>query len=133
MFIVMGVLMGPVYTTIEDSVTDVAADFPEEVLTIIGGADLGTPEGWFQSETFSFMAPAMVIYAVVVGGAIFSCVTIASAISGLGMSTAGIAAASLLVTLLGLMFGTLALAVSAATGKVKAAVYIPIGIALTSY
>lgn len=176
MFIVMGVLMGPMYTAIEDSITDVAADFPEEILAIIGGADLGTPEGWFQSETFSFMAPvsimivtivigsrglageeadrtmglllanpirrssivleqalAMVIYAIVVGGAIFSGVVIASAISGLGMSTGGIAAASLLSTLLGLMFGTLALAVSAGTGKVKAAVYTPIGVALTSY
>ena len=46
------------------------------------------------------------------------------------MDIGNIAATSLLVTLLGLVFGTLALALSAATGRAKVAVYGTIGAAL---
>ncbi len=46
------------------------------------------------------------------------------------MDIGDIAATSLLVTLLGLAFGALALALSAATGRVKVAVFAPIAAAL---
>lgn len=176
MFAVMGVLMGPMYTAIEDSIADVADDFPESILAIAGGGDMSTPEGFFQVETFSLMAPiaimivtivigaralageeanhtiglllanpikrstvvleqalAMTIYAAVVGVATFAGVALGSAISGLDMSISAIGATSLLVTLLGLAFGALALALSAATGSVKIAVYATIGVALASH
>jgi ABC-2 type transport system permease protein len=49
------------------------------------------------------------------------------------MSIGNIAATSLLVTLIGLVFGALALALSAGTGRVKAAVFGTVGVALVFY
>lgn len=49
------------------------------------------------------------------------------------MNLGNVAAASLLVTLVGLVFGSLSLALSAGTGQVKIAVYGAVGAALTCY
>lgn len=176
MFGLMGVLMGPMYTAIEADIATVGQDFPQAVMALAGNGDLSTPQGWFQVETFSLMAPisimivtvvigaralageeanrtiglllanpirrsrivvekafAMVVYAVTVGASIFAGVGVANLISGLDMSYGGIAATSLLVTLLGLSFGFLGLALSAATGRARIATYGTIGIALTSH
>lgn len=76
---------------------------------------------------------AMVLYGVVVGIAIFAGVAIGSLLGGLGMSPGNIAATSLLVTLVGVVFGAVALAMGAATGRVKVAVYGTVGIALVLY
>jgi ABC-2 type transport system permease protein len=76
---------------------------------------------------------AMVLYGVVVGIAIFAGVAIGSLLGGLGMSVGNIAATSLLVTLVGVVFGAVALAMGAATGRVKVAVYGTVGIALVLY
>ena len=173
MFGMMGVLMGPMYEAIEADVAALSDQFPEAVLALAGGGDFSTPEGFYEVETFSLMAPiaimivtivagagglageesqrtmglllanpirrsrlvleqalAMTVYAVIVGAATFAGVIIGSVIAGVGLSVAGVAAASLLVTLLGLLFGMLALAVAAATGRMAAAVYGTIGIAL---
>ena len=73
---------------------------------------------------------AMVLYALAVGFSIFAGVAIGSLLGGLGMSTGNIAATSFLVTLVGLVFGALALALSAATGRVNVAVYGTVGVAL---
>jgi ABC-2 type transport system permease protein len=51
----------------------------------------------------------MIVYALVVGFATFAGVAVGSSLGGLGMSMGNIAATSLLVTLLGLVFGALAL------------------------
>lgn len=72
----------------------------------------------------------MVVYAFVVGFATFAGVAVGSWLGGLGMSMGNIAATSLLVTLLGLVFGALALVIGAATGRVKIAVFGSIGAAL---
>lgn len=176
MFLLMGVLMGPMYDAIEGNIADFSDEFPEAILALAGGGDLATPEGFYEIETFSLMAPvaimivtivagagglageesrrtmglllanpirrsrmvleqalAMVVYALIVGAATFAGVVLGSAIAGLGMSVEGVAATSLLVILLGLLFGTLALAISAATGRVAAAVYGTIGVALGSH
>ncbi len=73
---------------------------------------------------------AMVLYAFAVGFSIFAGVAIGSLLGGLGMSVENIAATSFLVTLVGLVFGGLALALSAATGRVNVAVYGTVGVAL---
>jgi len=78
-------------------------------------------------------AVAMTVYAAVVGAATFAGVTIGSMIAGLDMAIEGIAAASLLVTLLGLVFGALALALSAASGRARIAVYGTVSGALASH
>jgi len=76
---------------------------------------------------------AMVVNAVLVGFATFAGVAIGSVLGGLGMSIANIAAVSLLVTLLGLAFGGLALALSAGTGRTGISVNVTSGVALVMY
>jgi ABC-2 type transport system permease protein len=175
MFLIMGVMMGPLYSLFDESVLSFADDLPEAMYALFGaaGGSMSTPEGFYQVETFGMMAPlavmvvtivigaralageeerrtmglllanpikrskvviektwAMVVYAVAVGVAIFSGVAFGSVLGRLGMNIGNIAAISLLVTLLGLVFGALALAVSAATGRVKVAVWVSVGAAV---
>lgn len=66
-------------------------------------------------------AAAMAVHTAVTGLALFAGVLGGSLLGGLGMSVGNIAAASLQATLLGLLFGTLALAVGAASGEVRRA------------
>ena len=160
MFAVMGLLMGPMYVAIEDTLGDLTADLPENLLALVGAGELSTPEGWYEAETFGLMAPialglvaiaagarglageerertmglllanpvsrrrvvvhkaaAVAVHALVVGAAIFAGVAGGSLLAGLGMSIPNIAAICLQATLLGVMFGTFALAVGAATGS----------------
>lgn len=176
MFAMMGVLIGPIYNAIDDTLADFAEGFPEALMAIAGGGDMTTPEGWYQVETFSLMAPiavmvltvligsralageeerrtmglllanpiprsrivlekalTMTVSAAVVGFATWGGVALGSLIAGLGMSMGGIAAASALVALLGIVFGAAALLLGAATGRSKVAVYGAIGLALTSH
>lgn len=173
MFLLMGVLLGPMYSIIDEQMLTAFDDFPEALLAVFGGGDMSTPEGWYQLETFGMMAPiavmvvtiaigaralageeargtmgillanpisrstvvlektaAMLLSGFIVGFAIFAGVAIGSVLGGLGMSIANIAATSFLVSLLGIAFGALALALSAGVGRVKVAVFVPIGAAL---
>ena len=173
MFFMMGLLIGPMYTLIDDALKTAADQFPEALLAFFGGGDMGTPAGFYQVETFGMMAPiavmvatvaigaravageeanntmglllanpvkrstvllqktiAMVIYGFVVGLATFAGVAGGSLLGGLGMDMGNIAATSLLVTLLGLAFGALSLALGAGTGKTRVAVYGTVGAAL---
>lgn len=176
MFALMGLMMGPMYAALEGTLVDVSSDFPDNLLAMVGGGDMSTPEGWYQLETFGLMAPiavalvaaavgaralageehdrtmglllanpvprrrvvvekfaAMVVQTTVIGVAIFAGVAGGSVLGGLGMSFADIAATSLLVTLLGIMFGSLALAISATTGKVRTATAGTIGVFGAAY
>jgi len=76
---------------------------------------------------------AMVLYGLAVGFATFAGVAVGSLLGGLGMDMGNIAATSLLVTLLGLVFGALALSLGAATGRVPVATYGAVGVALVLY
>ena len=68
MFLVMGVLLGPMYTFIDDALVSVADAFPEGMLALLGGGDITTPEGWYQLETFGLMAPiAFMVVTVTIG------------------------------------------------------------------
>lgn len=179
MFLMMGVMMGPMFALLDNAVAGFAEmfeEFPEVLLALFGGGDMSTPEGFYQLETFGMMAPisvmvvtvavgagalageeerrtmglllanpisrttvvlqktiAMVLYGIVIGVSIFAGVAIGSLLGRLGMSIANIAATSLLVTLVGLAFGALALALGGATGRAKVAVYGTVGIALVLY
>lgn len=173
MFLLMGLLIGPMYALLDESILDLADQFPETLLALFGGGDMGTPEGFYQVETFGLMAPiavmvvavaiaakalageeekrtmglllanpikrstivagkafTMVVYAVAVGFATFAGVALGSIVGGLGMSVVNIAATCVLVTLVGLLFGALALAVGAGTGRVKVAIFAAVGAAL---
>jgi ABC-2 type transport system permease protein len=176
MFFIMGVLIGPIYNTIDSALVDLADSFPEEMLAVFGGGDMSTPEGFYQIETFGMMAPiavsvvtvmigaralageeanrtmglllanpvsrttvllqktfTMVLYAFAVGLATFAGVAAGSLLGGLGINMVNIAATCLLVTLLGLVFGGLALALGAATGRVSVATYGAVGVALVMF
>jgi ABC-2 type transport system permease protein len=176
MFLVMGVLIGPIFNMMPAELMNLAEDFPEVLLAAFGGGDMSTPEGWYQIETFGMMAPialwvvtivvgaralageeerrtmglllanpikrskiviekawAMVVCAITIGFATFAGVWFGSLLGGLGMDVGNIAATCLLVTLLGLVIGALALVLSAATGRVKVAVFGSIGAAAVFY
>ncbi|MEE8457800.1 MAG: ABC transporter permease subunit [Acidimicrobiia bacterium] len=76
---------------------------------------------------------AIVIHASVVGLATFAGIAGGSLLGGLDISLSNIAATSLLVTLVGLAFGALALALSAGSGRVRLAIYGTVGMALVTY
>ncbi|NNC40290.1 MAG: ABC transporter permease subunit [Acidimicrobiia bacterium] len=175
-FFIMGILIGPMYTFIDEFLLDFADALPEAMLALFGGGDLSTAEGFYQVETFGMMAPiavmvvtiaigaralageeanrtmgillanpikrskivyektvSMIVGGVVVGFATFAGVALGSVIGGLGMSMGNIAATCLLLTLLGLVFGGLALAFSAATGKPRLAIFGSVGIAIVLF
>ncbi len=72
----------------------------------------------------------MLLYAALVGFVTFAGVSIGSLIADLGMSIGNIAATATLQTLVGLVFGSLALVLSAATGRTSIAVFGAIGTAI---
>ncbi len=162
----LGVMLGPMYSLLDQDLITFSEQLPDALLAMVGFADMGTPEGWYQTEHFSVMGPiaaiaitviigarglageersrtmglllaspvsrsrvvlekaaAMAVHAAVVGFVMWLSTMLGSVLGGLGMSPLDVAAASLLLTLLGLVFGGVALALSAATGRVKVAVY----------
>lgn len=72
----------------------------------------------------------MVLFGTVVGTVTFAGVTLGSVLGGLGMSIGNIAATSALQVLVGLVFGALALALGAGTGRKSVALYGAAGAAL---
>lgn len=75
-------------------------------------------------------ALTMVLFGAAVGAATFAGVAAGAALAGLGTDVGNIAATSLLATLVGLVFGALSLLLSAATGLVRVAIFVPVGAAL---
>ncbi len=173
MFLVMGVMLGPMYASLPEETLSAFDAFPEELIALFGGGDLGTPEGWYTLETFGLMAPlsvilvtavvgagalageesrrtmglllanpisrsrivmekavTMVLFGIAAGVATFAGVALGSVLGGLGMSIGNIAATSALQVLVGLVFGALALALSAGTGRTGVAVIGAAGAAL---
>jgi len=176
MFLVMGVLIGPLYGLMDQALQKFAGQLPKSLLAMVGNGDMRTPQGFFQVETFSMTAPialivltvvmaaralageegrrtmglllanpvsrskvviekalAMVVNAALVGFATFAGVVVGSWLGRLGMDIGNIAATSALATLLGLVFGGLALALSGGTGRTTIAVYVTSGLALAMY
>lgn len=78
-------------------------------------------------------AVALTVHTSIVGVATFLGVAGGSLLGGLGMSIGNIAATSLQLTLLGLLFGAVALAVGAGTGSVRTATVATIGAVGTAY
>ncbi|MDJ0664939.1 MAG: ABC transporter permease subunit [Acidimicrobiia bacterium] len=76
---------------------------------------------------------AMIALAAVVGFATWAGVWVGSLLGGLGISPLNIAAASVLGTLLGLVFGGVSMVLGAATGRVRIAAFGTVGLALTMF
>ena len=165
-FLMMGVMMGPMYASIPAETLTTFEQLPEQLIALFGGGDMSTPEGWYTLETFGLMAPVgvilvtaimgagalageesrrtmgmllanpisrsrivfekalpMVLFAFAVGFATFAGVALGSLIADLGMSIGNIAATATLQVLVGLVFGSLALALSAGTGRTSVSIF----------
>ncbi len=178
MFLIMGVLMGPLYSLMDETLLRYTESLPEALFAFVGagGGDMSTPEGFYEAETYGLMVPisvivvttviasralageearrtmglllanpikrstvvvekaaAMTLYAFAVGIATFAGVWLGSALGGLGIDPVNIAAASLLGTLTGLVFGAVALLLSAATGLARVAAFGAAGVAVAAH
>jgi len=69
MFLMMGVMLGPLYSFMDEALLTFTDSAPDALLAMVGGADLATPEGWYQAETFSMMGPIAVILVTAAIGA----------------------------------------------------------------
>jgi ABC-2 type transport system permease protein len=68
MFFMMGIMMGPMYSFLDETMLGFMDEFPEALLALFGGGDMSTPEGWYQLETFGMMAPiAVMVVTVAIG------------------------------------------------------------------
>lgn len=72
----------------------------------------------------------MVVYGAIVGFATFAGVALGVILTGIDMSVANVAATCVLLTLIGLLFGALAMLIGAATGRLALAIFVPAGAAL---
>ena len=176
MFGFMGAMLGPMYSAVEEQMVRLGDSFPDELLAVVGGGDMSTPEGFYQTETLGLMAPIAVItiavavaaravageehdstmglllanpvprwrvlaekaavmlaYVAVVGAATAGGIAAGSLLGGLGMDLGNVVAAGVMVTLLGWVFGGLALLLGAATGRVRVATLGTVGAAVALY
>ena len=78
-------------------------------------------------------AVVMVLFGGAVGLATFAGIAAGNAISGLGMNYLNILATAVLLTLIGLLFGALALLISVATGMARAGVVVAAGLAVVAH
>ncbi len=68
MFLMMGVMLGPFFNLIKDTLATFTDALPEAVMALVGNGDMGTPEGWYQVETFGMMVPiAFMLVTVAIG------------------------------------------------------------------
>jgi ABC-2 type transport system permease protein len=175
-FLVQGFMLGPFYKAIPAETLAFADLLPKTMLAFFGGGAMGTPEGFYQIETFGMMGPivvmiltisiaqgamageesrrtmglllanpisrsrvlaektfTMLLMGALVGVTTFAGVMTGSVVAGLGMSAANVAATCALMTLVGFVFGALALALGAATGKAKVAMFGSIGLGVLTH
>lgn len=176
MFAYMGLLVGALYSVMEDTVKSLSGALPKQLLVLVGGTDMSTAAGFYQTETLGLMAPiAVILVGIVVSGraiageemdrhmglllaqpisraaivgdtalvmlgyvAIVSLATVAgiaggSLLGGLDMNLWRIAQTGLMIFALGAVFGGLALALSAGTGKPSVVTFATVGVAAVAY
>lgn len=57
----VGLILGPLYGFIPSDLVDFFSEFPDALIAMIGGADMATPEGFYQAEMFSITGPVAII------------------------------------------------------------------------
>jgi ABC-2 type transport system permease protein len=178
-FVGVVLLYAAVWPTIRDNASffnDYLEKLPEAMRNLIGGADYATPDGYLQSELFSFMVPIMLLVYTIAAGSraiageeeagsldlllsvpirrrrvlldkflamlvvtfglvalMWVSVVAIGAAFDLEPDLANFTGACLLSFLLGLAFGSIALAVGCATGSKGLAIGVPSGIALVTF
>lgn len=65
----MGLLMGPLFSSVQDSLVEFMALMPRELVAMVGGVDMTTPAGFVSGEMFSILVPAAIIYVAIASGA----------------------------------------------------------------
>jgi len=65
----MGLSMGPMWLALKETITEMMAQFPEELLAIAGGADMATASGWYTGEMYSIVVPFAVMFVAVASAA----------------------------------------------------------------
>jgi ABC-2 type transport system permease protein len=58
----MGFTMGPMWLALEDVIGEMLSQFPEELLSIAGGADMATASGWYTGEMYSIVVPFAIMF-----------------------------------------------------------------------
>jgi ABC-2 type transport system permease protein len=172
----VALMMGPIYSIMDEAILSLAAQLPDALLAMIGGVDMSTPEGYLTAEIFSITGPAtfavltvligsraiageeqnktmdllltnpvtrtkvisekslaMLGYSVVLGAVTFLGTWASVILGNLNIPVGNIAAASLQLTLLGLVIGGVALLVGSATGRVRWSAYTAAGVTLFAY
>jgi ABC-2 type transport system permease protein len=61
----MGFTMGPMWLALKDVIGEMLDQFPEELLSIAGGADMATASGWYTGEMYSIVVPFAVMFVAV--------------------------------------------------------------------
>ena len=61
MFALMGVVMGPLYSSMAGQLDELMTNLPTELMAMMGAGDMSTAEGFFWAETMGLMAPVAVI------------------------------------------------------------------------
>ena len=159
-----------------DAFDEYLRNMPEAIRNLIGGLDFGTPEGYLQSELFSFMGPILFLtYAIGAGaraiageeeegtldlllstptsrrhvlrekfwalvaatlllvGLTWASIVVFGAPFDLTLDTEGLMATCVNLFLLALAFGSIALAIGAATGNKTLAIGASSGFALSTF
>ena len=66
----MALMIGPMFTMLDDTLKSLGEQFPETLLALFGGGDMGTPEGFYQIEMFGMMIPiSLLVVTIVIGTA----------------------------------------------------------------
>ena len=64
----MSVMIGPMYSMLDDTLKSLGEQFPETLLSLFGGGDMSTPEGFYQIEMFGLMIPISILVVTIVIG-----------------------------------------------------------------
>ncbi len=173
---ILGVWMPFFYSLIPDEFRELVESFPDALVAMIGGADMGTIEGFLQAEIYAITAPlvilvvtivmgaralageeerhtmdlllsnpvtrtqlirekvlSMIVFAAAIGSATFLGTWLGVILAGQTVSVGNLVATSVLLSLMGLVFGGLALVLGAALGKSRLASGVSAGVALIAY
>lgn len=68
MIVLLCLMLAPMYSLIGDELKTMSETFPPELLSLVGGGDLSTPEGWYQLEMYGMVVPISVMVTTIVIG-----------------------------------------------------------------
>ncbi len=67
--ILVQVMLGPLYSAMPKAALEAISQLPESLVALVGGGNIGTPQGFYQIETFGMMGPILVMVVTIAIGA----------------------------------------------------------------